>query len=167
MIRKLLDYVLIAEANAGSFIILFCLLLLGTILLMRSHKGLNAKMLWWYLCVLFYLTFLNRQVGFAVEVRLRLHLGNPFGDWSEKVQFVYAFLNVLLFVPFGWLLMKMHWSKRVTKTLGVCLLATLAIEIGQYLTTRGYFELTDIVCNFVGGILGIGAVLLTEKLLGQ
>lgn len=67
-------------------------------------------------------------------------------------------LNILFFVPFGAeigvLLKKRPWINRVIMTGCYSLLMSMSIEIMQYVSQRGYFELVDIETNLVGGVLG-------------
>ena len=87
-----------------------------------------------------------------------LHMGNLFGDWYERQQFFYAFLNVCFFVPWGFLWGLWRWEdkawRRMIMIAGYSFLTTASIEITQLMTGRGFFEVTDIVTNLMGGIMG-------------
>ena len=61
-------------------------------------------------------------------------------------------MNVLVFAPFGFLLMRL--SKKTWVALGASFLITLAIETLQLITRRGFFELADILLNFAGAVIG-------------
>lgn len=61
--------------------------------------------------------------------------------------------NVLLFIPLGWALS--HWV-RPWKAIGLCLLATIAIEILQATVLTGRdSSLRDILSNAAGGAIGV------------
>lgn len=72
----------------------------------------------------------------------------------ELAQF---YLNVMLFVPmgyllpyvFGWFREKVHTRPTVT-----CFLISLLIENVQLVTKRGFYDVDDLVANTLGGYLG-------------
>ena len=77
-------------------------------------------------------------------------------------------LNVLLFVPFGYLLPQLlrQWKGRAARwqqivAAGFCF--SLLIETGQLLFRRGVFELDDLVKNTMGAALGYGIWYILEK----
>ena len=66
-----------------------------------------------------------------------------------------AVLNVLLFVPFGYLL-PLLWTRvaRWWKLLLCGLFVSLSIELLQLVTLRGMFDLDDLMNNTLGALLG-------------
>lgn len=62
-------------------------------------------------------------------------------------------LNILIFVPVGYLLARLSVHKRWI-VLGGSFLITLSIELLQLVLKRGFFELSDILLNMVGAFLG-------------
>ena len=70
--------------------------------------------------------------------------------------------NVLLFVPFGLLIKRYHFH--VTLTLIIILVFPVLLEIIQLITSRGVFELSDIINNSLGGMLGYGIGKIISKL---
>lgn len=77
-------------------------------------------------------------------------------------------LNVLFFVPFGieigLLLSERPMVNRMVMTACYSFLMSLSIEIVQYISQRGYFELVDMETNTVGGILGaVGVTILLSN----
>jgi glycopeptide antibiotics resistance protein len=71
--------------------------------------------------------------------------------------------NVLIFVPFGLYLsmVKRTWSfwRRSALILGV----TVAFEIIQYIFAIGRADVTDVLTNAIGGMLGIGLYALLSR----
>ena len=69
----------------------------------------------------------------------------------------YVIENILLFIPFGFLVPKM-W--KCLRRIPVCVFAgfclSLTIEITQLLTQRGHFQVDDILMNTIGA--GVGAL---------
>ena len=64
-----------------------------------------------------------------------------------------SILNVLMFVPLGYLLARLAGGRRWIPYCS-CLLITLSIEMLQLITKRGFFELADILLNMIGACLG-------------
>ena len=64
-------------------------------------------------------------------------------------------LNILLFVPLG-VLLPMYSKKlrRIYKTVGIGFGITLIIEIVQYITKLGIFDVDDILNNTFGTLIG-------------
>lgn len=111
-----------------------------------------------YACFGVQITLLRRESGSRGVMYTFLHLGNLFGDWYERQQFFYAFLNVCFFIPWGllwglWRSGDEAW-KRMLMVTGYSFLTTAAVEILQLVTGRGFFEVTDIVTNLAGGMIG-------------
>ena len=91
-----------------------------------------------------------------------------------KVLSLYAFLNILLFVPYGFLLScmssmqkKKRWVNLVLTTL-ISLGTSMLIETVQFMSHRGYYELDDLILNTVGGSFGaVFYMLLYEAFCGK
>jgi glycopeptide antibiotics resistance protein len=76
----------------------------------------------------------------------------PFtGHLSEMVE------NVLIFIPFGFLLSIVFKKATFWTKLGFISLFSLAIETIQYLLAIGVSDITDIITNTFGGLLGLAA----------
>lgn len=70
-------------------------------------------------------------------------------DYSEIIY------NVLIFIPFGILLpvvsKKMGWLRKI----GGILLFTILLETSQYLFSLGACDITDVITNLTGGLIGL------------
>lgn len=69
-------------------------------------------------------------------------------------------LNIFMFVPLGFilpLLLKKCEKWYITYFIGLC--GTLFLELLQLITMRGIFEFDDIINNFLGCIIGYGAIM--------
>lgn len=74
-----------------------------------------------------------------------------FTEWRNLV------LNIVLFIPFGFLLPMLSGKfEKFWKTYVMGLLLTVLIEVTQLITGRGVFEFDDILNNFVGTMIGFG-----------
>lgn len=60
--------------------------------------------------------------------------------------------NVAFFVPVGLLLMNL--TRRVWLSVGTAAVASLLIEISQYVFSLGRTDVTDLICNTVGALAG-------------
>lgn len=86
----------------------------------------------------------------------------PFRTMSpylENITETYAFkniiANILVFIPLGFFVSNKN-SKNVFKTLVFCLSVILSIECIQLLFKIGFFDVDDIILNFIGSLIGIG-----------
>lgn len=102
--------------------------------------------------------------------------GIPFvGDGTERIINLIPFrgntawemqFNLLLFIPFGFLLSAVM-KKRVPLQFLMVVSASVFLEIAQYILAVGRSDLTDILLNTLGGALGIGAYSLLARLAGK
>lgn len=135
--------------------------------LLKDHIEFNIKrvsvfcMLFCYVVIVIGATIFIRP---GVYEHANLHLFSSYIEaWNNysKVFWRNIILNILMFVPLGFLLplfsdrfKKFYWS------LGLCLLFTIGIEVTQYITKRGIFEVDDIFNNFLGALIGYSLVML-------
>lgn len=114
----------------------------------------------WYLCTLLCVTFAGRWVSrlapfTALSLRpfeaLREALVSP--DQHAQNQML---LNALAFVPLG-LLLVWHTQKREkgARLYWLVLLLPLGIELIQFATGLGFFDLDDLLLNSLGGAWGL------------
>ena len=115
-----------------------------------------AGILGFYLAILFTVTVFDREpVNGGVGVNL-----DVFGTWLARAQGVGGmryelFVNACMLMPFGFLLpaaMGCRFRTTILLSLGV----TLAVEIAQLVTVRGWFELSDFILNVFGAAIGYG-----------
>ena len=145
------------------------LLALGFIVLsLLLLKLTRSRNLMWlialsYLFGLLFLTLFTRTPG-----PNRISLLVPFTtirnalDWQDgglrviDYMNLYALIgNVLLFVPFGYLLPKAFpKTAKFYLTIPAGLLASLAIETTQYITKLGCFDVDDLIANTIGAAIG-------------
>lgn len=105
----------------------------------------------YYACFLAELTIFTREAGSRTDVNLHF-----FETWHPDV-YSQCFMieNVLLFFPFGAFLVLL-WKRagKIWKILVLSFFLSMAIEITQLRTGRGYFQVDDIWLNMLGGLLG-------------
>lgn len=111
-----------------------------------------------YFCFGSQITIFQRVAGSRTRIVLNLNFGNLLGDFFSRQQFFYTLLNVLFFVPWGflWGLYRKDYQgiKRVIMVACYSFLTCFVIEVTQLVTQRGHFEVSDIVTNVTGGVLG-------------
>lgn len=74
--------------------------------------------------------------------------------------------NLLLFLPFGIHLRLLAPSWRLWSTTALFAVASLLIELSEYVLSVGSFDTTDIIVNTVGGLAGVAVVALARRGLG-
>ena len=74
------------------------------------------------------------------------------------------FLNIILFIPLGFLLPYAFAKVRFWKTLGISLLLSVGIEAIQYFAQLGCCDIDDVINNTLGACIGYSCFLLYTKL---
>lgn len=122
------------------------------------HKEVILVLILGYACFGGQITLFRRVAGSRGTIYTSVYFGNLLGNWYERQQFYYSFLNICFFVPWGFLWGIWRWDDYVWKRLfmvtGYSFLSTAMIEITQFITGRGFFEVLDIITNVMGGIIG-------------
>lgn len=74
-----------------------------------------------------------------------------------EVGLVNVFGNILLFIPFGFLLpLTLRRFRTLTSALALMALTSLVFEVTQMLMAIGVFDIDDVLFNAVGGMIGYG-----------
>jgi glycopeptide antibiotics resistance protein len=116
-----------------------------------------------YIVFVFFITLLSR--GASDENKI-----NIYWLWSDKCpkeSIIYTDypLNVLLFVPIGFLVCSITTRFRLIKALLVGLFVSETIECSQLIWNRGTFDVNDLLNNTLGALVGgiIACLLLRRK----
>ena len=134
-----------------------------------TYKGLMLRyFLMAYMGIVLVITIFRRGFGTKEgKIVTYIWLGSFTSSNYSITQMMYCALNVLLFVPFGFLVRLNRRNEPGIKAFIMTFLSsfmfTFLIESFQFATRSGYFELTDIVTNLAGGIIGaaLGAIFVT------
>ena len=123
-----------------------------------------------YACFIFQIAFYRRIGTEKSKINTWLYFG--FRKWDGTVdekQVVYSFLNVVFFVPWGFLLASAMENnvRRFVMTFFYSLITSLSIEVLQYITKTGTSEITDLVTNVSGGLIGCLLFVLISNLLNR
>ena len=73
---------------------------------------------------------------------------------TEPFAFKNIIANILVFIPLGFFVSNKN-SKNVFKSLVICLFVILSIECIQLFLKIGFFDVDDIILNFIGSLIGI------------
>nr|WP_300351266.1 VanZ family protein [Clostridium sp.] len=72
--------------------------------------------------------------------------------------------NVILFIPFGIYIPMLFRISSIYKNIVIFALISLFFEVSQYVFYLGASDVTDIITNTIGGILGLGIYLILKKI---
>lgn len=124
---------------------------------MLTRKHLYKASLWYVMLIYFYMiiaiTLLSRSEARIAKVNLKLF--STFGKqfWCQ----IFIYENILMFVPYGILVYLLFQRfRKVYWMWGIGFGSSLLIEITQYATKRGYFQVDDIFNNVLGMVIGYG-----------
>ena len=125
------------------------------VLILLSGHALNLLLLLAYLAFIGYMTFMNREVGSSI-VTWRVP-PNYYLFFANKE----ILANIWLFIPLGAILYKLSHMWEIA-VLPVVL--SLFIETFQLFFDIGAFEISDLVANSLGGVIGVIGCYLFEPL---
>ena len=89
----------------------------------------------------------------------------PSGDFNASDP-LEVLVNILLFVPFGSYLGMLAPRLGWWPIAGILIASSLALETTQHLLSVGSFDLTDVIDNSAGGLIGFGLLVLARRRLG-
>lgn len=116
-----------------------------------------------YFSALLIVTLLGRQKNTEVSLRYLL-LSYQMLMWKVKSALWDILLNILLFIPYGYIIADKSSKLRRTQQIVIIVISSLAIETIQFLFSIGQFELCDLIDNSIGGLIGIHLVLLIQRI---
>lgn len=111
-----------------------------------------------YIVVLFWILLFKLGVHFSYMGNERSINLVPFGESSilnGKIDFSEIVLNVLIFIPLGVYAGVLFKRWIIGKKLFLFFLISLLIEGFQFILAVGAFDITDIINNTLGGIIGL------------
>lgn len=149
----------------------FLAILLSIVVLQWTRKKPYRRTLEWcafaaYAFFLLYATFLSRTVAETYSYRLSV-MGAARKAWellkgdfsllriTDLRSLEGILINILLFVPLGFLLSRM-WTMRWWQILLIGAVVSVIIEIVQLVTKLGMLDVDDWIFNTLGTAVGIG-----------
>ena len=106
-----------------------------------------------YVILILIISIFSREPGSRVGVSLI-----PGETWTREWQGrAYVIENILLYIPFGMLGMGVCYYVKRRKICVVLagFLLSLAVEVTQYVTQMGYFQVDDLITNTLGTLLAV------------
>lgn len=140
----------------------FSVVLDGRFFVMK--KAAKAVILAICIFMILYETILFRRPKNTMTYELALFWSYRLAFAGKKYYAVEIIDNILLYIPFGFMLPAVFKNQKVWKMVLVILLMTAAIESIQLVTRIGLFEFDDIMDNTMGGVIGLGMYALVGKL---
>ena len=114
--------------------------------------------LWFYVGIMLCTTVWFREAG---STKIDLELWSTWGINNRNNALVVE--NVLLFIPYGFLLPWVFERARGFLRIGFWgLLTSVCVEVLQLVTGRGYFQIDDILTNTLGALIGFLAFALVR-----
>ena len=113
-----------------------------------------------YLVVLFYLVLFARSKNVDYLVRnsgINLFIMSWQGGTIPSMEFMEFYLNMVLFIPMGYLLpyiFKFFRAHSLRRPLLASFLMSVLIENLQLMTKRGTYDTSDIIANTLGALIG-------------
>jgi glycopeptide antibiotics resistance protein len=133
---------------------------------MKSRK-LTIILLIFYLLVLSWIILLKTRTSFALlDARRSINL-IPFGGMAIRnglPNYNEIIYNILVFVPFGVLICLLRKKKPFVNLIVPVMLLSLFFEVIQYIFAIGSSDITDILANTFGGVIGIGIFFIFYKI---
>ena len=81
----------------------------------------------------------------------------PFNDiFKGKFNKMDIYGNIILFIPFGIYINMIIKDVRISKSICIIAIISFIFEVSQYILGIGASDITDIITNTIGGIIGIG-----------
>ena len=144
-------------------------------------QGKSLKIIWWlYIAFLFVFVVVkfkgsfyelsDRINSYSMQGSINYNL-TPFRSMSTQIKYITQWWalknllgNIILFIPFGFLLPITY--KKFSSTISVFfigLTSILLIEIFQFFTKLGSFDVDDIILNMIGIVCGYLIFLVSNR----
>lgn len=137
---------------------IFAVLVIGILLLVviiLSGRAVNWLLLFLYLAFIAYMT-IYREAGSAV---ITWHIPPNYYLFFTNREIL---SNIWLFIPLGAILYKLS---HIWEIVVLPIALTLAVEISQLVFGVGAFEISDLIANSLGGVIGAIACYLLEAVI--
>lgn len=132
-----------------------------------QSKKLTKGLLILYLLALTWIIVFKLQFSFKDLDHLRGINLIPFQGSvivNGKISFGEIYNNVIAFIPFGILLCALQQEKPFLKKVAPIFLTSLLFEIVQFVFAIGASDITDLIGNTLGGMIGMGIFFILSKI---
>ena len=136
---------------------------------MKQNQKLMTTILFAvYLILLAWIILMKTEFSFDQIYRMRSTNFVPFEGtavYNNQLHYQEIYLNILIFIPFGIYLSMLKPSWSVLQKAVPIFLVSLSFESLQYIFSIGATDITDLIGNTLGGVIGILFYFLTHKFL--
>lgn len=138
---------------------------------MNSQKNstlankLTTSLLIIYSAVLFWIIVLKLNISFSYKGTQNVNL-IPFREpllYNGRIDYNEIFLNILIFVPLGLYVGILFKKLSIVRKIFSFFMVSLFCEVCQFILRIGAFDITDIINNTLGGIIGLLFFKVLEK----
>lgn len=136
--------------------------------MMENRQKITRGLAFIYLVILTWIIVFKMQFSFESLPKIRNINLVPFGESvivNGKVDFGEMIDNAIIFIPVGLYLCMLKKDWKFGKKVGILAGISLTFEILQFLFGIGATDITDIINNTLGGMLGLGIYQIFCKLL--
>mgnify|MGYP002440335863 CR=1 FL=1 len=134
---------------------------------MLNSKKLTRGLLIVYLAALIWIIIFKMQLSFQGLPHLRNINLIPFAEsmvTNGKTNYSEIINNAAAFIPFGIFMGMLLQGQAFFKKVAPVFLTSLAFEVIQFVFSIGASDITDLLANTFGGLIGIGFFFLLEKI---
>jgi glycopeptide antibiotics resistance protein len=110
-----------------------------------------------YLAVLFWIIVLKLNISFTYKGTQNVNF-IPFREpllYNGRIDYNEIFLNILIFVPLGLYVGILFKNLTTARKIFSFFMVSLFCEVCQFVLRIGAFDITDIINNTLGGIIGL------------
>lgn len=120
-----------------------------------------------YLLALTWLILFKLQFSIPSNVDRMINLIPFLGSFNDKgaIRFSEIRVNILVFIPLGIYIYMLKAKLPFVKKVLAIFVLTLAFEITQFVFAIGRSDITDVLSNAFGGVIGLGIYALLSKVL--
>lgn len=132
-----------------------------------DSKKLTLGLFIFYLIVLIWIIVFKLQFSFRDLPELRSINIIPFGQSRTTngiISYSEIINNTMAFIPFGVLINVLRENKSFIKKVFPIVMTSLLFEVIQFIFGIGASDITDIIANSLGGIIGILIAIVISKI---
>jgi glycopeptide antibiotics resistance protein len=121
------------------------------------HNKLTSLLLAIYSAVIFWIIVLKLNISFTYKGTQNVNL-IPFREpllYNSRIDYNEIFLNILIFVPLGLYVGILFKKLSIAQKVLSFFMVSFTFEILQFILRIGAFDITDIINNTFGGIVGL------------
>ena len=165
--KYMLDYDIGIPLVVIIFVLLFVCCIVLVLFRVKNSYSLFVKQASFCLFMGYLFLVLCTTIFFREETFVKRYNINPLWSYSSlyNKQLAQIIMNVIMFIPIGFFAGGALKKKHVSKAIEIGIVLSLFIEITQLITTRGVFNVDDIIHNTLGCVIGFSVFVLCYKLI--